>query len=65
MIDYKNELQQVKENQKILEDNIARLEDKIAFKDEMLKDRFPKQAVELRDIQIKELEKQIDRLNQK
>ncbi len=65
MMDYKNQLKEVKEDNKILKDHIARLEDKLKFKDEMLKDRFPRQALEIRDKRIKDLEKQIDNFSQK
>ena len=65
MMDYKNQLIQVKEQEKILKDHIARLEEKIKFKDEMLETRVPKQALEIRDKRIKDLEKQIDNFSQK
>ena len=65
MMDYKNQLKEVKEDNKILKDHIARLEEKIKFKDEMLETRVPKQALEIRDKRIKDLEKQIDNFSQK
>jgi hypothetical protein len=65
MMDYKNQNKELKEQEKILKDHIARLEEKIKFKDEMLETRVPKQALEIRDKRIKDLEKQIDNLNQK
>lgn len=65
MIDYKNELQQIKEESKELKEQISKLKDKIAFKDEMLETRVPKQALEIRDKRIKDLEKQIDNFSQK
>ena len=65
MMDYKNQHKELKEQEKILKDHIARLEEKIKFKDEMLETRVPKQVIEIRDKRIKDLEKQIDNLNQK
>lgn len=65
MIDYKNQVKQLKEDNKELKEQISKLKDKIAFKDEMLESKVSKYELELKDLQIKELEKQIDRLNQK